>query len=82
MIVVGGINDCATKNTQTDNYKLTLVNDNNLVDHIIDQFEGVDRHIRSESPEARVAFCDLIGMNINTANNLCTVTKSSLTALS
>ena len=64
VIVAGGINDCSFKNIKTGKYTFTFASENEMVKHILSHIEGIDQLIRRVHPEATVAYCDLIGMDM------------------
>ena len=63
--IAGGINDCTFRNVQTGKYKFTFEKANSMVDHIMNHIEGIDRLVRNVHTEAKVTYCDLIGMDLH-----------------
>ena len=64
VIITGGINDCTFKDTFTGKYMYNFATSEDMVKHVMDQFEDIDRRIRDIHSTAKIAYSDIIGMDM------------------
>ena len=64
MIITVGINDCTFRRRPGGKFSFTFDNANDMIVHVMAHIEDIDRLIHNVHPEARVSFCDLIGMDL------------------
>ena len=64
IIIAGGINDCTFKDIDSGKYMYNFANSDEMVKHVLGQLEDIDKRIRAIYPKAKVAYCDIIGMDM------------------
>ena len=64
VIKAGGINDCTFKDTFTGKYMYKFATSDDMVKHVMDQFEDIDKRKRDIHPNAKIAYSDIIGLDM------------------
>ena len=64
VIIAGGINDCTFKDMTTGKYMYNFTCSDNMVKHVMGQLEDIDKRIRDIHPTAKIAYSDIIGMDM------------------
>ena len=64
VIIAGGINNCTFKDIQSGKYYFNFQSEVEMTSHLMAEFNSVDNLIRSIHGNVRVAYCDIIGMDM------------------